>query len=266
MLDCFNRNINYLRISVTDRCNLRCQYCMPATGVKLLPRKEILSFEEILLVVKHGVERGLTKIRITGGEPLVRKDIVKLISKIAAINGIEDLAMTTNGILLPKYAKELAKAGLMRVNISLDTLDEKKFNKITRLGKLHEVLKGIEAAKNAGLTPIKLNCVIKKTSAEPDAQQVAKFAKENGYMVRFIPEMDLSKGEFGIVEGGDGGNCSICNRLRLTSNGMLKPCLFSNLAFNIRELGVEEAYNQALGNKPLSGHKNNTGEFYNIGG
>jgi cyclic pyranopterin phosphate synthase len=239
---------------------------MPAEGVKLLPRKEILSFEEILDVVKHGVERGITKIRITGGEPLVRKDIVKLIAQIAAVDGILDLAMTTNGVLLPKYANDLAKAGLMRVNISLDTLDDEKFNKITRIGKLHEVLRGIDAAKQANLTPIKLNCVIKKTSAEPDAQQVAKFAKENGFQVRFIPEMDLSKGEFGIVEGGEGGNCSICNRLRLTSNGMLKPCLFSNLAFNIRELGVEEAYNQALGNKPLSGHKNNTGEFYNIGG
>lgn len=266
MLDCFNRKINYLRISVTDRCNLRCEYCMPAEGVKLLPRKEILSFEEILDVVKHGVERGITKIRITGGEPLVRKDIVKLIAQIAAVDGILDLAMTTNGVLLPKYANDLAKAGLMRVNISLDTLDDEKFNKITRIGKLHEVLRGIDAAKQANLTPIKLNCVIKKTSAEPDAQQVAKFAKENGFQVRFIPEMDLSKGEFGIVEGGEGGNCSICNRLRLTSNGMLKPCLFSNLAFNIRELGVEEAYNQALGNKPITGHKNNTGEFYNIGG
>ncbi len=266
MFDCFNREINYLRISVTDRCNLRCTYCMPAGGVKLLSHSDILSFNEIIAVIKHGVKRGINKIRITGGEPLVRKGIVELTAMIANIDGITDLAMTTNAILLPKYASDLFNAGLQRVNISLDTLDEKKFNEITRVGKLNDVLKGIEAAQKAGLSPIKLNCVVKKTSMEPNAEQVAKYAKQNELLVRFIPEMDLGKGKFGIVEGGDGGNCSICNRLRLTANGMIKPCLFNDLAYNIRKLGIEEAYNKALGNKPLSGHKNKTGSFYNIGG
>ncbi len=266
MYDCFKRKINYLRVSVTDRCNLRCIYCMPESGVKLLPHNEILSFAEIIEVVKYGVEHGINKVRITGGEPLVRKGIVELTAMIANINGITDLAMTTNGILLTKYAADLVKAGLQRVNISLDTLNAEKFNTITRVGNLSEVLKGIEAAQKAGLSPIKLNCVIKNSSMEPDAQQVAEFAKQNGFHVRFIPEMDLGKGEFGIVEGGDGGNCAICNRLRLTANGLLKPCLFNDLAYNVRELGIEEAYNKALKNKPLTGHKNKTGNFYNIGG
>lgn len=266
MYDSYKRKINYLRVSVTDRCNLRCTYCMPAEGIKLLSHKEILSFDEIIDTVKYGVEHGINKVRITGGEPLVRHGIVELIAMIAKIDGITDLAMTTNGILLPKYAADLVKAGLQRVNISLDTLDSEKFKTLTRVGSLNEVLEGINTAQSAGLNPIKLNCVIKKSSSEPDAQSVAKFAKDNGLQVRFIPEMDLGKGEFGIVEGGEGGNCTICNRLRLTANGLLKPCLFSDLAFDVRKLGIEEAYNQALIKKPLSGHKNSTGNFYNIGG
>ena len=266
MLDSYKRTINYLRVSVTDRCNLRCTYCMPAEGIKLLSHKEILSFDEIINIIKHGVALGINKVRITGGEPLVRHGIVDLIGMISKIDGITDLAMTTNGILLPKYATDLKKAGLHRVNISLDTLDEEKFKTLTRVGSLNEVLEGIKAAQDAGLSPIKLNCVIKKTSKEPDAQSVADFAKNNKLQVRFIPEMDLGKGDFGIVEGGDGGNCAICNRLRLTANGLIKPCLFSDLAFDIRKLGIEEAYNQALIKKPLSGHKNLTGSFYNIGG
>ncbi len=266
MLDCFNRKINYLRVSVTDRCNFRCAYCMPEKGIRLLPKSEILSFDEIIAVIQYGVSHGINKIRITGGEPLVRQDIVKLISDIAAIEGITDLAMTTNGVLLKKYAHDLAKAGLMRVNISLDTLDAEKFRKITRIGSLSDVLEGIQAAKDAGLKPIKLNCVIKKSSSEPDAQVVKAFAEKNGYKIRFIPEMDLGKGEFGIVEGGDGGNCSLCNRLRLTPNGFLKPCLFNDLAYDVRKLAIEEAYRLALGNKPLTGEKNKTGNFYNIGG
>lgn len=266
MFDCFNRQINYLRISVTDRCNLRCTYCMPAEGIRMLSHKDILSFDEILEVVRHGVKLGLNKVRITGGEPLVRKGIVNLVEQIALFKEIEDLAMTTNAILLPEFAKNLKRAGLQRVNISLDSMNEENFNKKTRIGDLDKVLKGIEAAEKAGLTPIKLNCVIKESSQEPDALTVTQFAKEKGYDVRFIPEMDLGKGEFGIVEGGDGGNCSICNRLRLTANGKLKPCLFNDLAYDIRKLGVEKAYSMALGNKPLTGQKNKTGNFYNIGG
>lgn len=266
MYDCFNRKINYLRVSVTDRCNFRCTYCMPAEGVKMLSHKEILSFDEIIDVITYGVKNGINKVRITGGEPLVRKGIVDLIRMISAIDGIDDLSMTTNGSLLPKYAKDLKLAGLQRVNISLDTTNEDEFNKITRIGHLKDTIEGIKAAKEAGLTPIKLNCVIKESKEEKNAQQVTKFAKDNDLLIRYIYEMNLERGDFRQVIGGEGGKCSTCNRLRLTANGDLKPCLFSSDKYNIRALGIEEAYRIAIKLKPKSGHKNATGSFYNIGG
>lgn len=266
MYDCFNRKINYLRVSVTDRCNFRCTYCMPAKGIMQLSHNDILTFDEILNTIKYGVDLGINKVRITGGEPLVRKGIVNLIEMIAKLDGITDLAMTTNGTLLPKYAQELKNAGLMRVNISLDTLNPDKFKQITRIGNLKDVLKGIEAAKKAELKPIKINCVIVNSKDEPDAVAVAKFAKENHLQVRFIHEMDLEKGYFKKVEGGTGGDCRICNKLRLTATGELKPCLFSEIGYNVREVGVEQAYNLSLNKKPKSGNKNKIGNFYNIGG
>jgi len=154
----------------------------------------------------------------------------------------------------------------MRVNISLDTMDPDRFQTITRVGKLKDVLDGIEAAKEAGLTPIKINCVIKKSKEEPDAVSVRKFCEENDLQIRYIHEMDLESGEFSVVEGGEGGNCVNCNRLRLTANGDLKPCLFSDLAYNIREMGTEKALNESLKNKPKSGTSNQTNRFNNIGG
>src|SRR6056297_366642 len=148
MLDRYNRNITYLRISVTDRCNLRCIYCMPEDGVRLLPKKEILSLEEIAEVVKVGAELGIKKVRLTGGEPLVRKGIVNLVQMLQRIEGIEEISMTTNGILLPKFAEPLKKAGLNRVNISLDSVSPNQYERITRGGNLKLVLEGIRAAKN----------------------------------------------------------------------------------------------------------------------
>ena len=266
MYDSFKRNINYLRISVTDRCNLRCTYCMPEEGIPLLHHKNILSFEEIESFVKHAASRGITKVRITGGEPLVRKGIATLVEMIAKIPGIEDLSMTTNGILLPKYASALKRAGLMRVNISLDTLDPQRFREISRIGELQDVLDGINAAVNAGLAPVKLNCVVKKSRLEPDAVLVARFAQERNLSVRFIREMNLENGTFYEVEGGEGGKCSTCNRLRLTASGDLKPCLFDISAFNIRTLGNEKALSEALKNKPACGTLNSKGKFYTIGG
>ena len=266
MYDQFKRKINYLRISVTDRCNLRCVYCMPAGGIEMLDHDEILSFDEIVEVTKVAVSMGVNKVRITGGEPLVRKGIVDLLKLIAAIDGIDDLAMTTNGVLLNRFASPLAEAGLNRVNISLDTMDPERYSKITRLGNIKSVFQGIEAARQAGLKPIKINCVVKKSSDEPDAKAVKKFALDNNLEVRFIPEMNLETGSFGRVEGGEGGNCKSCNRLRLTATGMVKPCLFSDIEFNVRELGPEAAINLALGNKPRSGTVNHVNQFHNIGG
>ena len=266
MFDRYNRHINYLRISVTDRCNLRCRYCMPEEGVHWLNPDDILSFEEIVDVVRSATLMGINKIRLTGGEPLVRKDIVRLVGMIAEIKDIKDLALTTNGILLSELAGKLKSAGLMRVNVSLDTLDPVKFNTLTRGGNIQKVFNGIQAAIEAGLDPVKINCVVSGTSEEEDARQVKEFALLKGLQVRFIHQMDLETGRFGIVDGGEGGNCRICNRLRLTANGMVKPCLFSEKEFSVRELGAEKAMIAALESKPLKGCVNRVGHFYNIGG
>ncbi len=266
MKDTEGRNITYLRISVTDRCNLRCIYCMPSDGIRLVEHSQILSFDQIVEFTKVAVSMGIEKVRITGGEPLVRKGIELLVERIASVEGIKELTMTTNGTLLEGFAHRLKAAGLNRVNISMDTTDPHRYKEITRGGNISELIKGIYAAKDAGLEPVKLNCVINSSPQELDAAGVAEFAKNNNLQVRFIPLMDLCRGEFGQVIGGDGGNCARCNRLRLTATGLLKPCLFSDVAFDIKELGAVKAIDTALKHKPLRGGSNSTGAFYNIGG
>lgn len=265
MRDRYNRNITYLRVSVTDRCNLRCVYCMPEGGIDLLKKEEILSLEEIAEVIKAGTGFGLKKIRLTGGEPLVRKGIVDLVEMINGIDGIEEITMTTNGVLLPQYAEALKKAGLKRVNISLDSVSPEQYKKVTRGGNLENVIAGIRAAKAAGLSPVKIN-VVKLSSDKQDLQAIKEFAAAEGAQVRFITQMDLRTGEFEQVEGGDGGNCFICNRLRLLADGTIKPCLFSNKGYNVKEFGIENAFLKALNAKPEKGVVNQIGSFYNIGG
>ncbi|MPM93884.1 GTP 3',8-cyclase [bioreactor metagenome] len=196
----------------------------------------------------------------------MRKGVVNLIALLSEIHGIQELTMTSNGILLPRFAKELKAAGLNRINISLDTMDPERFAEVSRGGRLEDVIAGIYAAVEAGLTPVKLNCVIRNSPAEPDALSVKQFADSRGIEVRFIHLMNLNTGEFSKVIGGDGGNCATCNRLRLTANGNLIPCLFSNMEFNIRKLGIEKAFEFALSNKPKSGTTSNTHGFYNTGG
>jgi cyclic pyranopterin phosphate synthase len=264
--DRFNRSINYLRISVTDRCNLRCAYCMPEEGIHLLPHADILTFDEIKDFTEVAVDHGVTKVRLTGGEPLVRKGISKLVKMIADIKGIKDLSMTTNGVLLEQFAADLHTAGLHRVNVSLDTISPDKFRAVTRTGNVTDVIKGIEAAKRAGLLPVKINCVIRVSKDEDEAKAVAAFCRDNDLEIRYIRQMDLIKGHFSLVDGGTGGNCSQCNRLRLTSNGKLKPCLFSNIELDIRRTGFEKAFKQAVELKPECGLTNETDSFYNIGG
>lgn len=266
MLDSFNRRINYLRVSVTDRCNLRCRYCMPEEGISLLRHEDILNFEEIAAVVKAAVEMGVDKVRLTGGEPLVRKGIIDLLAMIGKIDGIRDLSMTTNGIMLQEMALPLHEAGLHRVNISLDTLDPGKYKEITRGGDMHKVLNGIESARHAGLLPIKINCVINRSPDEPDALSVRKYCEENDLEIRFIRQMNLGTGEFFRVIGGDGGHCSDCNRLRLTATGFVKPCLFNDIEYSVKELGIREALIKAVKHKPECGSVNHKGRFYNIGG
>jgi cyclic pyranopterin phosphate synthase len=239
---------------------------MPEEGIKLMQHEDILSFEDILAVVKKGVAKGITKVRLTGGEPLVRRGIVDLVGMIASIEGITDLSMTTNGILLAQFAKSLKEAGLNRVNISMDTISPSRYKEITRGGDIRRVFDGIRAAKEAGLQPVKINCVVFKSSDEPDAREVAAFCKGNDLQIRFIHQMNLQTGEFSIVEGGKGGDCKNCNRLRLTANGDIKPCLFNEMAFNVKETGVNRAFDMAVMNKPKAGTKNKSGKFYGIGG
>lgn len=266
MYDRFNRKINYLRISVTDRCNLRCTYCMPEEGITLKKHKDILSFDEITEVVKTGVKLGINKIRFTGGEPLVRKGFPKLINQIRRMDGIDDIGLTTNGILLAEKAYELKEAGLKRVNISLDTLNAEKYAKITRFNKLEEVLHSIFTVKKIGFFPIKINFVRIKGVNEDDENDVKDFCNKYGLELRFIKQMNLSAGEFYPVEGGMGGRCNICNRLRLTADGYLVPCLFSDHGYSVRNNNIEQAFLNALNIKPLNGKTSVRYQFYNIGG
>jgi len=266
MIDSFGRVIKYLRISVTDRCNLRCTYCRPPEGVKLLDRAKILSYEEIARIALVAVRMGVTKLRITGGEPLVRRDIDTLVRMLARIDGVEDLAMTTNGTLLAPCARALASAGLKRVNVSLDATRPERYAEITRGGEVRSVFAGIEAAREAGLRPIKLNCVVAHSSLEPDATDVAAFAMREGLEVRFIHRMNLAAGEFTVVEGGSGGDCPRCDRLRLSADGFVRPCLFSDLSFSVRELGAERAFIEAVRWKPAAGTSSKHSSMCRIGG
>jgi cyclic pyranopterin phosphate synthase len=185
---------------------------------------------------------------------------------ISGIKGVKDISLTTNGILLEKYSKALVLNGLKRVNISLDTIDPVQFRELTRGGEIDQVFRGIDAARAAGLGPIKINCVKSAQSSEQDLTGLRMFCQENDLKLRFIRQMDLASGTFSKVEGGQGGNCEICSRIRLTANGYFKPCLFSEHEYSVRELGIIEAYKMAITNKPEEGQVNTKNEFYNIGG
>ncbi|WKY48645.1 GTP 3',8-cyclase MoaA [Eubacteriaceae bacterium ES3] len=298
MKDHYGRRINYMRISVTDLCNLRCVYCMPEEGVVKHPHHTNMSFEDILSLIKAGTKMGIDKIRLTGGEPLVRKGIVELVRAIGEIEGIKDLTMTTNGILLPKYAKDLKKAGLNRVNISLDTFDEEKYHQITRRGQLNEVMAGIDAAMKAGMSPIKINTVLIKGFNDDEISKFVNFTIDHPVDVRFIELMPLgdssdyaqnqylsnvevlkevpelvavlepdktgpaeyyqlpgAQGRVGLINPISKHFCSNCNRIRVTTDGKIKPCLHSDYEIDILKLKKEgltylEILEQAIGAKP----------------
>lgn len=193
MLDAYGRRINYLRVSVTDLCNLRCSYCMPAEGIKKRKHQDILTLEEIENIVKAAVRLGIDRVRLTGGEPLVRKGIVDLIANLAKIDGLKDLSLTTNGVLLKQYACHLKKAGLNRVNISIDSLNNAKYREITRCGDLDEVIEGIEAAREAGLCPIKLNVVLIGEFNDDEIEDFVNLTMKDDLEVRFIELMPLGE-------------------------------------------------------------------------
>jgi cyclic pyranopterin phosphate synthase len=280
--DVYSRPVRDLRISVTDRCNYRCTYCMPLEEYVWIDRSEILSFEEITRVARLFVGLGVNKIRITGGEPLVRKDLHRLVGMLSMLEGVDDLCLTTNGSLLSEQIGELAAAGLKRINLSIDTLDREKFRQITKRGDLSKVLEGLFAAKALGLHPIKINAVIERGLNEGDIIPLAEFAREHGFSMRFIEYMDVGNSNNWISEkmvskkeilerissryslrevGRDNGSapavdyeftdggaelgviasvtepfCSSCTRARLTADGKLVTCLFSDREHDLKTL------------------------------
>lgn len=200
MLDSYNRDINYLRISVTDRCNLRCTYCRPIEGVSLKGHDDILRYEEILRVVSRAVTLGFVKVRLTGGEPLVRRGFVEFAVDLKKIKGLEDISLTTNGILLAKYAEGIFNAGITRINISLDSLDRGKYAQITRGGNLDDVFHGIAAAEKVGFSPIKINTVIVRGFNDNEVLDFARLARGKPFQIRFIEVMPVSQVNTGHPE------------------------------------------------------------------
>jgi len=268
MYDQYNRLISYMRISVTDRCNLRCIYCMPADGIALKTHSDILSYESIIEIVQHAALLGITKVRITGGEPLVRKNIEYLVSEIKKTRGILEVTMTTNGILLEKKATLLKKAGLDRVNISLDTIRPELYKQITRTGQVEQVLLGIKSAKAAGFDNIKINTVILKGINDHLIYEMRKFCSQHHLRLQRINHYSLNR----YQKPDKSINlerplpCSSCNRIRLTADGKLKPCLFSDIEIPVDLNNIESSLRQAIERKPEKGVKCIKREIWQIGG
>jgi len=268
MLDSFGRKIDYLRISVTDRCNLRCLYCMPAEGVPLKPHSHILSYEQIRDVAAAATALGVRKIRLTGGEPLVRRDIAALVRMLASLKGIDDLAMTTNGILLEEMAETLKRAGLKRINVSLDTLDPARYRELTRGGDIHRVLNGLNAAARAGLAPIKINMLVFDQTTRSEIGLMEDFCAKRGFVLQLIRRFSLAEGlrPCGEIQTHRPPQCNRCNRLRLTADGRLRPCLFSNIEIHVNFSDIRASLLAAVAAKPERGTSCNTREMWQIGG
>lgn len=267
--DCFGRTINYLRVSVTDKCNFRCVYCMPEAGTRLKNHNEILRLEQIAQIAAAGARLGITKVRITGGEPLVRRNLVQLVRWIAQIPKIEEVVMTTNGVLLDlKTALALKEAGLGRLNISLDTLNPDRFQRTTRCGRLQDTLNGIAAAKAAGLTPIKINMVIFKDTAQTEIDEMLSFCKQEDLTLQRILQFSLYDRADLVdnIQAERPPKCMACNRLRLTADGYFKPCLFSDNEIKVDMKKIEACIVQAVRAKPKCGASCNCRTMSQIGG
>lgn len=303
-VDRFNRRINYLRVAITDRCNLRCFYCMPHKGVARYAHSEILTYEEILRIVKTAAGIGFDKVRLTGGEPLVRRNVCDLVHRLAGISEIQDLALTTNGVHLGQAAEQLFSAGLRRINISLDTLNPIKFYKITRSDKFKTVWKGISKAESVGFTPVKINVVVIRGVNDDEIGAFARLSLDRPYIIRFIEFMPIgpvscwrlnrfmpvseikakieaiaplepvqqtrldgpaeryrfpsAKGEVGFIGAISRHFCHSCNRLRLTPDGALRPCLMSDEEIDVKTplrkgcsvQDLEALFHQAVALKP----------------
>ncbi|HET7276165.1 MAG TPA: GTP 3',8-cyclase MoaA [Longimicrobiaceae bacterium] len=282
MWDGFGRRIEYLRISVTDKCNLRCVYCMPEEGLPWLKRDQLLSFEEIVEIVRSMAEIGLSRLRITGGEPLVRRDLPSLVRMLRAVPGIEDIALSTNAVLLADTAEALRDAGLDRLNVSLDSLRPERVDAISRRpGSAAQIFRGLDAAERAGFAPIKINCVVMRGRNDDEVADFARISQERPWHIRFIEVMPTGEnlgissdeyvssdeilekiadlGTLSAVDGPPGNGpatyyalpgapgtigvitpmshnyCERCNRMRLTADGQLRPCLFGEIQTNLRD-------------------------------
>ena len=257
LTDRFGRRIHYLRISVTDRCNYRCVYCMPEEGIPVKSHDQILPYEAITRIASVAANLGFDRVRLTGGEPLVRKSIEQLVAMLSGINGLEDISMTTNGSLLtPNSARGLKVAGLKRINISLDTLDERKFSEITRGGELEDVLSGVAAARAAGLDPVKINMIVSEGTIPAEIDAMRRFCEMNGLVLQTIKQFSLynRKDELKYPHVFDRPHpCDECNKLRLTADGYLKPCLFSNKEISVDLEDIEGSIRRAIESKPQEG-------------
>ena len=315
MQDRFGRNINYLRLSITDLCNYRCIYCMDSDEIKKREHNEILSIEELIDIGRVACQCGVNKIRITGGEPLVRKGVLKLCEGLKAMDGLDELAITTNGVMLSQMARDLRHAGVDRLNISLDTLKEDRFREITRVGNLNDVINGIEDATKAGFDNIKINVVLMAGINDDEIEDFVNITRDNPVGVRFIELMPIGPckkmhakrfistdevikrvpelsainqdgvstvykingaiGTVGLISPISNCFCESCNRLRVTADGRLLPCLHSNLEYNVRGLSDSElidTFQMAISQKPGSHHiaedytSDNSDYMNNIGG
>ena len=317
MIDQFGRNITYMRLSVTDKCNLRCRYCMPEEGVCLKEHKEMLTEDEMITAVEAAASLGIKKLRITGGEPLVKRNIVSICRRAALVEGIEEVCLTTNGIFLPKLAEPLKAAGVKRINLSLDTLDPEKYAYITRKGTLDEFWAGLHAALDAGFEKVKINAVLIGGFNDMEIPQLADLTRQYPVDMRFIEMMPMydsgdfkdaafvpnarvlemlpdavpvahdggvaklyrlpgAQGNIGLISPLNAHFCGTCNRVRLTADGKIKPCLHAPDEYSLKGLdyeGMKKVLEEAIWNKPQwhgdldAAHRSQAGRNMNqIGG
>ena len=294
MIDRLGRNITYLRLSITDRCNLRCRYCMPEEGVCKKSHNDMLTEDEMVMAVEAAASLGITKLRLTGGEPLVKKNILSICRRVAAVEGIRDVALTTNGILLPQMAQELKAAGVNRLNISLDTLDPERYAYITRTGTLEQALTGLKVALDTGFDKVKINAVLIGGFNDDQIRDLTELTRRYPVDMRFIEMMPMydnpdfnegsylpctkvlevlpelepieqdgsvaklyhlpgAQGNVGLISPLSAHFCSECNRIRLTADGKLKPCLHSGDEYALKGLdfdGMKAMLEKVIWNKP----------------
>ena len=317
MIDNFGREITYMRLSVTDKCNLRCRYCMPAEGICLKEHKDMLTEDEMITAVEAAASLGVKKLRITGGEPLVKRNIVSICHRAAQVEGIEEVCLTTNGIFLPKLAEPLKAAGVKRLNLSLDTLDPEKYAYITRIGTLDGFMEGFHAALDAGFKKVKINAVLIGGFNDNEIVPLAELTRQYPVDMRFIEMMPMydsgdfkeasfvpytkvlealpdaapvesdggvaklyrlpgAQGNIGLISPLNAHFCGTCNRIRLTADGKIKPCLHSNVEYSLKGMdfdGMKAELEKAILNKPQwhgdldAAHRSQAGRNMNqIGG